>query len=544
MATVHPNRRTERAGANALRTLLEAHDHPVQEISGGTDHGEDYFVMITRAQKRTGYAFTVQVKTGKKYKRARGYAINVGSHATDWRTSKLPVIGVVYDLDEQRLFWVNLTEQLNITVAAPSWVAVPRENELCAASVEALCAHIEEFTDKGGGPGAGAAPQPASRPTRRAPVFRTPKQLWQQATGAPEAWQPQVANGWAIVRHGYRLRVLDAMSGAPKWSVATAFDRANPVGDGAVFVSAGAGRLRALALRDGHRRWERPLRVRDDLMAYSDGTLYAPTEQGGICALNSLSGDTRWTASGQAGTLTASVLVDGGRCFALRSGCSPQEDATKPAGRVVAMSTTDGTELWQYRAGAELASAWHLDGDLLYVIERPGSDSSTVVALQKRTGHPLWSTRLPEPVLSAPTVAGESLHVAGSRGGLYQISRASGTQRHIPAGTPLTASPVVAHDLVMVNQGRTLAAYATATGELYWRRRLPGLALGQPFVVGHAVYLAHRAGLASYNITASGRQLWSSEMTWDAPTQGEPVLVDDTLFLTDRRGVVRALSVS
>src|SRR4051812_40403594 len=103
MATVPPNRRIERAGVNALRSFLEEHDHLVQEIAGGTDHGEDCFVMLTRQRKRTGYSFAAQVKAGKKYKRARGYAIDVGHHFTDWRSSKIPVIGVVYDVDEQRM---------------------------------------------------------------------------------------------------------------------------------------------------------------------------------------------------------------------------------------------------------------------------------------------------------------------------------------------------------------------------------------------------------------------------------------------------------
>ncbi|MGM9470359.1 DUF4365 domain-containing protein [Streptomyces murinus] len=147
MATVSPNRRTERAGVNALRSFLDEHDHLVQEMASGTDHGEDCFVMLTRQRKRTGYSFTVQVKAGKKYKRARGYAINVGDHFTDWQASKVPVIGVVYDIDERRMFWINLTQRLNTVTTAPRWVQIPRENELCAASLDAFVTHIEEFTD-------------------------------------------------------------------------------------------------------------------------------------------------------------------------------------------------------------------------------------------------------------------------------------------------------------------------------------------------------------------------------------------------------------
>ncbi|MEU6013615.1 DUF4365 domain-containing protein [Streptomyces sp. NPDC047515] len=76
-ARVSRSRRIERAGVNALRTLLEAHDQIVQEIDGGNDFGEDLFVMLTREGERTGSSITVQVKSGDKYKRANGYAIEV-----------------------------------------------------------------------------------------------------------------------------------------------------------------------------------------------------------------------------------------------------------------------------------------------------------------------------------------------------------------------------------------------------------------------------------------------------------------------------------
>ncbi|MER7582350.1 DUF4365 domain-containing protein [Kitasatospora sp. NPDC097691] len=62
MATIRPSRRIERAGVNAVRTLLEDHEHIVQEIDGGNDHGEDLFINVTRGGRRTGHYFAVQVK--------------------------------------------------------------------------------------------------------------------------------------------------------------------------------------------------------------------------------------------------------------------------------------------------------------------------------------------------------------------------------------------------------------------------------------------------------------------------------------------------
>lgn len=464
MATVPPNRRIERAGVNALKSFLEEHDHLVQEIAGGTDHGEDCFVMLTRGRKRTGYSFTAQVKAGKKYKRAHGYAINVGDHFTDWRTSKVPVIGVVYDVDERRMFWINLTLQLSASATAPSWVPIPRENELCVASIDAFVRHIEEFTDA---PekllAAAAASTPSSRPRsgrRPASAFRPPVLQWVKATSAPDARQPRVAEGYAVVHHNHRIRVLDAASGAEAWSGRTAFNRLGPLGDGAVYVSAAAGRLCALTLQFGRTRWEQPLRVRDDLAIYASKMLYVPDEEGRIFALDPRSGAIRWASPPTRGRLVTPVFVHADTVITLCA-ASPDSDpaAASAAREIVGLDTAQGTQRWRQRAGSALSSVWTLTDDVLYVVERPDDGSSVLAAVELRTGSILWRSLLPEPVSSAAAVSGDCLYVAGWQGGLYRVSRSDGTHHRTDTIAPLTAAPVVSDDTVLVNAGRTLLAY-------------------------------------------------------------------------------------
>nr|BEK66626.1 hypothetical protein KPHV_38530 [Kitasatospora purpeofusca] len=147
-ASVTRNRRIERAGVNALRALLEEHDQIVQEIDGGNDFGEDLFVMLTRGGERTGASITVQVKSGDKYKRANGYAIPVDAHASDWRNALLPVFGVVFDVGSRQLFWVNLTEALESSKDAPTWIPVPRKQELHAGNLDSFLEVAHTFVEK------------------------------------------------------------------------------------------------------------------------------------------------------------------------------------------------------------------------------------------------------------------------------------------------------------------------------------------------------------------------------------------------------------
>ncbi|MFF0445956.1 DUF4365 domain-containing protein [Streptomyces sp. NPDC004609] len=145
MSTVRASRKIERAGVNALRSLLEEHDHIVQEIDGGNDHGEDMIVNFTRAGKRTPYWIAIQVKSGKKYKRAHGYAIPVEDHFEDWRQSRIPILGVVYDMKKRELFWVNLTEQLRVVDKSPGWVQVARASLLNSGTIDDFYAEVANY---------------------------------------------------------------------------------------------------------------------------------------------------------------------------------------------------------------------------------------------------------------------------------------------------------------------------------------------------------------------------------------------------------------
>lgn len=144
---VTQSRRIERAGVNALRALLEDHDQIVQEIDGGNDYGEDLFVMLTKDGERTGVAITIQVKSGNRYKRAHNYAIPVEGHANDWKNGLLTVLGVVFDVATKQLFWANLTECLESSEEAPSWIAVPREQELNEDTTQSFLALTHKFVE-------------------------------------------------------------------------------------------------------------------------------------------------------------------------------------------------------------------------------------------------------------------------------------------------------------------------------------------------------------------------------------------------------------
>lgn len=105
-------RRPGRAAVNALRTLLERHNHIVQEVDGQNDFGEDLHVTFTEDGEVTGDLVKIQVKGGRSWRRANGYAVPIGDHSRTWADGNIPVLCVVHDPDADGLFWVNATKQL------------------------------------------------------------------------------------------------------------------------------------------------------------------------------------------------------------------------------------------------------------------------------------------------------------------------------------------------------------------------------------------------------------------------------------------------
>ncbi len=150
MARVRPNRRIERAGVNAVRTLLEDHDHIVQEIEGGNDHGEDLHVLLTRDGRRTGHVLAIQVKAGAKYKLTKGYTIPIEDHYGDWKNSRIPVVGIVFDVDTKKLYWVNLTATLRSAKGIVKRVHIPRTSLLASETIPDFITTIADFIDSTG----------------------------------------------------------------------------------------------------------------------------------------------------------------------------------------------------------------------------------------------------------------------------------------------------------------------------------------------------------------------------------------------------------
>lgn len=125
--------RSERGGINAVRTLLERHNLVVDEVDGRSDYGRDLNVDVTHNSEITGGIIGVQVKGGRSFFKHGQWVIP--ATPTDWqywRSSTVPIIGMVHDPDTAAIRWINLTQlaRSRVQIDDSGYNAQPQSDDL------------------------------------------------------------------------------------------------------------------------------------------------------------------------------------------------------------------------------------------------------------------------------------------------------------------------------------------------------------------------------------------------------------------------------
>lgn len=105
-----PGRPTEKVGVRVATGLFEDAGMIVQQVDQANDIGKDLYVDLADRGVFTGDLIALQVKSGLSYRRGSGYRIPCSTDDLAlWAGSSVPIFGVVYDPERDRLCWLNLT---------------------------------------------------------------------------------------------------------------------------------------------------------------------------------------------------------------------------------------------------------------------------------------------------------------------------------------------------------------------------------------------------------------------------------------------------
>jgi outer membrane protein assembly factor BamB len=223
-------------------------------------------------------------------------------------------------------------------------------------------------------------------------------------------------------------------------------------------------------------------------------------------------------------------------------------------GTVVRLDAASGRTLWRSSAGVPLSAGVGSDGRTVAVANEEG----VVAALDAETGKLRWKARVSSEVLAAPAV-GEGLVVVrsldnrvfafdvedGKRRWVYQRAATSLIVR-VPSAVRLSEDSAYAGF-----RGGKLAAIALSNGGQRWEATvaLPKGAtelervtdvVGEPALAGREICAAAYQGKVGCFDTASGRPLWSRDVSSLTGVSVDPRYV----FIADESGAIQALDRS
>ncbi|NNM00480.1 MAG: outer membrane protein assembly factor BamB [Gammaproteobacteria bacterium] len=202
--------------------------------------------------------------------------------------------------------------------------------------------------------------------------------------------------------------------------------------------------------------------------------------------------------------------------------------AADRGGRVRAVELEDGRELWEIKLKKMLISG--APGASAEIVVVGGSEAE-VVALSSSDGSELWRTTVSSEVLAPPQVSGNIVLVRSGDGKLHALNAQTGGRlwiydRTVPILTLRGSSaPVVVRDLVVAgfDSGR-LAALELNSGKALWETRI-AIPSGRsdlermvdidstPVVLRDTVYVASFQGQVAAVTLATGQIQWTREIS-------------------------------
>ncbi len=348
--------------------------------------------------------------------------------------------------------------------------------------------------------------------------------------------------------HYNTLRTGSSPTTAPStptlmWTKATGAQvYASPaVSDGTVFIPSYDGNLYAIDEYSGQLKWTyttaAPIYASP---AVSNGIVYVASRDGQVYAINEQTGVRVWRTSNvynsPSNPITSSLLVANGRVF-FGSWC--YGSLCNPAGHFEALDASTGTVLWINATSAAVISSPSADNGWVFF----GEDDGTVLAVDETNGHRIWATSAGATVRNAPAVAYGRVYVGTSRGFIALSEYTGTTAWSFNTNNQNATSAAVNNGIVYFGTGRgNLYAVNATTGAQIWGPTLsagavtssPALALGSKLLLvgsnDHYVY--------AFSMT-NGSRLW--RYPTGGPVSSSPAVADGRVFVGSQDSGVYAL---
>ncbi len=101
-------------GFNYVRNIIESSNSIFHEVHQENDYGNDAFLELVESEDVKGITLAIQVKSGVSFCTNSSCRIPASKqHFEYWKSHSLPVIGIVYDPNDNLAYWINITNYLD-----------------------------------------------------------------------------------------------------------------------------------------------------------------------------------------------------------------------------------------------------------------------------------------------------------------------------------------------------------------------------------------------------------------------------------------------
>lgn len=147
---INPNREIELEGIDFVRAVTRKMRCSFQEFSYHNDHGNDCYIEFVQNMIPSNYGVFVQIKSGRSFKDNSGYKIPADkSHLEYWNKNLYKTIGIVYDPDLTKAFWVDISEYIksnpHILTQEHHTIRVLPEMEFAMETFNAFMSHCFKY---------------------------------------------------------------------------------------------------------------------------------------------------------------------------------------------------------------------------------------------------------------------------------------------------------------------------------------------------------------------------------------------------------------
>jgi outer membrane protein assembly factor BamB len=249
---------------------------------------------------------------------------------------------------------------------------------------------------------------------------------------------------------------------------------------------------------------------------FADGAIYLPTDDGRVRAIDSATGQLRWSFKAKpAGQVFSSVAVADGVVYV---GIEKK--------RLFALDSRTGEKLWKFKAKGTIYTAPLVVNDTIYFASADGS----FYAVNLSTHEQKWKINTHRRSLWHAVFDNGTITFAAENG-LYAVNAETGAQKWQieKASAQWWTAPALDGGILYIgNNDRSFYAINTETGAILWSASAGGDVWSGPAVTNGVVYVGNQDGNVYAFNSQTGERLWQFQAEdWAV---SDPIIADGVIY--------------